>query len=213
MIPQSGGRGRAGALMARAAVRESMTDAGRAARARVASGFADGVPGPVHPCGDVAVLLVTRELSGNSVQHSGSGDRGRRSRSRSWPDLVRVEVTDRSSPGAPELRPAEGDAEDGRGLGLVARLAARWGWRRRGGRTATWSSTAARLTPARGWRVPAVDQAVPARDLRRGYLPATSGSRPASCKTAVARVVDARCDWMDGARSPPSWRGAGGLVA
>jgi hypothetical protein len=76
VIPQSGGRGRAGALMARAAVRESMTDAGRAARARVASGFADGVPGPVHPCGDVAVLLVTRELFGNSVQHSGSGDRG-----------------------------------------------------------------------------------------------------------------------------------------
>ena len=27
-------------------------------------------------------------------------------------------------------------------------------------------------------------------------------------KTAVARVVDARCDWME-ARSLPSWRGAG----
>ena len=50
----------------------------------------------------------------------------------------RVEVTDRSGPGAPALRPAGDDAEAGRGLGLVAGLAARWGWRRRGGRTVTW---------------------------------------------------------------------------
>lgn len=38
--------------------------------------FTVGVPGPVRPCGDVAVLLVNRELSGNSVQHGGSGDPG-----------------------------------------------------------------------------------------------------------------------------------------
>jgi hypothetical protein len=38
----------------------------------------------------------------------------------------------------PELRPASADAEDGRGLGLVEGLAARWGWRRRGARTVTW---------------------------------------------------------------------------
>lgn len=52
--------------------------------------------------------------------------------------VVRVEVTDRSGLREPELRPAGDDAEDGRGLGLVVRLAARWGWRRRGGRTVTW---------------------------------------------------------------------------
>ncbi len=39
-------------------------------------------------------------------------------------DAVRVEVADRSGPGVPELRPAGADAEDGRGLGLVAGLAA-----------------------------------------------------------------------------------------
>ena len=51
---------------------------------------------------------------------------------------VRVEVADRGGPGVPELRQADRDAEDGRGLGLVARLAARWGWRRRGGQMVTW---------------------------------------------------------------------------
>ena len=51
---------------------------------------------------------------------------------------IRVEVTDRAGPGTPELRPADRDAEGGRGLQLVAGLAARWGWRRRGGRLVTW---------------------------------------------------------------------------
>jgi len=44
-----------------------------------------------------------------------------------------VEVTDRNGAGVPELRPADRDAEGGRGLQLVAGIAARWGWRRRGG--------------------------------------------------------------------------------
>src|SRR5260370_1069656 len=52
--------------------------------------------------------------------------------------LVRVEVTDRSGPEVPELHRAGRDAEGGRGLQLVAGLAARWGWRRRGGQTVTW---------------------------------------------------------------------------
>jgi hypothetical protein len=52
--------------------------------------------------------------------------------------VVRVEVTDRSGSGLPVLRPADRNAEGGRGLQLVARLAAQWGWRRRGGRTVTW---------------------------------------------------------------------------
>ena len=67
--------------MARA-VRESVTVAGRAERARVARAFTVGVPGPGHPCGDDAALLVG-ELYSNSVRHGGSGAEGRRSRSRS----------------------------------------------------------------------------------------------------------------------------------
>jgi len=126
--------------MAGAAVREAVTLAGRAERARVARAFVGGVLGPGHPCGDVAVLLVS-ELFANSVRHSGSGAPGETvTVAVRGADgvVVRVEVTDRSGPGVPELRAAGSDAEGGRGLGLVAALAARWGWRRRGGRTVTW---------------------------------------------------------------------------
>jgi len=60
---------------------------------------------------------------------------------------VRVEVAGRSGPGVPELHPAGADAEDGRGLGIVERLADRWGWRRRGGQTVTWFVIQALLQP------------------------------------------------------------------
>ena len=49
--------------------------AGRAERARAARRFVGEVLGPGHPCGDVAVLLVS-EIFGNSVRHSGSGAPG-----------------------------------------------------------------------------------------------------------------------------------------
>jgi hypothetical protein len=126
--------------MAGAAVRESVTLAGRAERARVARAFVGGVLGPGHPCGDVAAVLLVSELFGNSVRHSRSGASGETVTVAvtAGHGVVRVEVTDRSGPGVPELRPADGDAEGGRGLRLVAGLAARWGWRRRGGRTVTW---------------------------------------------------------------------------
>jgi anti-sigma regulatory factor (Ser/Thr protein kinase) len=125
--------------MAESAVRESVTVAGRAERARVAREFVGGVLGLGHPCGDVAVLLAS-ELFGNSVRHSGSGLPGETVTVAvtAGVGMVRVEVTDRSGSGVPELRPVGRDAEGGRGLRLVAALAARWGWRRRGGRTVTW---------------------------------------------------------------------------
>ena len=125
--------------MAGTVVRESVTLAGRAERARVARAFVGGVLGPGHPCGDDAALLVS-ELFGNSVRHSRSGAAGGTVTVavRARDGLVRVEVSDRGGPGAPELCPAGRDAEGGRGLQMVAGLAARWGWRRRGGRTVTW---------------------------------------------------------------------------
>ncbi len=121
------------------AVRESVTLAGRAERARVARAFVSAVLGPGHSCGDDAALLVS-ELFGNSVRHSRSSDPGGTVTVavRAGDGVVRVEVTDRSGPGVPGLRPADGNAEGGRGLELVAGLAARWGWRRRCGRTVTW---------------------------------------------------------------------------
>jgi hypothetical protein len=105
----------------------------------MARAFVEGVLGPGHPCGDVAALLVG-ELFSNSLRHSGSGAPGETVTVavETAGDVIRVEVTDRSEPGVPEPRAAGSGAEDGRGLHLVARLAARWGWRRRGGRTVTW---------------------------------------------------------------------------
>ena len=125
--------------MAGGAVRETMTLAGRPERARAARTFVSEVLGPGHPCVDVAVLLVS-EIFGNSVRHSGSGAAGETITVAviAGDGVVRVEVTDRAGAGTPELRPAGGDAEGGRGLQLVAGLAARWGWRLRGGRMETW---------------------------------------------------------------------------
>lgn len=61
--------------MAERAVRESVTLAGLAKRARVARAFAGAVLGPGHPCADVAVLLAS-ELFGNSVRYSRSSGPG-----------------------------------------------------------------------------------------------------------------------------------------
>jgi hypothetical protein len=55
VISRGRGRpGKAGALMAGLEIRESVTVAGRAERARVARAFVGGVLGPGHPCGDDA---------------------------------------------------------------------------------------------------------------------------------------------------------------
>ncbi len=111
-------------------------DGGRAEQARVARAFTAGVPGPGHP-GEYGAALLVSELFANSVRHSGSSAAGETVAVRAAGGVVRVEVTDRGGSGVPQLRACGGEAEDGRGLGLVAGLAARWG-RRRGGRTVTW---------------------------------------------------------------------------
>jgi anti-sigma regulatory factor (Ser/Thr protein kinase) len=136
--------------MAEVVVRESVTLAGRAERARVARTFTGGVLGPGHPCGNVAVLLVS-ELFSNSLRHGRSGAPGGSVTVTvtAGGGIVRVEVTDRSGAGVPVLRPGDGDAEGGRGLRLVAGLAERWGWRRCGGRTVTWFELRHGLAPDR----------------------------------------------------------------
>ena len=124
--------------MAGGAVRETVTLAGRAERVRAARSFVGEVLGPGHPCGDVATLLVS-EIFSNSVRYSGSGAAGETVTVavRAGDGIVRVEVTDRAGPGMPELRRADRDAEDGRGVQFVDPLAARWGARWRGGRMVT----------------------------------------------------------------------------
>ena len=118
---------------------------GRGSPARSWTGYS----APGTRAGDVATLLVNRELFVNSIRHSGSAARGETVTVavKTANDVSRVEVTDLSGPGVPQLRPSGGEAEDGRGLHLVARLAARWGWRRRGVRTVTWFEIQALLQP------------------------------------------------------------------
>ncbi len=129
-------------------VRETMTLAGRADRARVARAFVDGVLGPGHPCGDVAALLVD-ELFGNSVRHSGSGAAGETVTVavRAADGVVRVEVTDLVGQGCRSRALPVVKRKAAEGLVSWRRLAARWGWRRRGGRTVTWSGIQALLRP------------------------------------------------------------------
>jgi anti-sigma regulatory factor (Ser/Thr protein kinase) len=116
-----------------------VTVAGLAGRARVVRSFVGAVLGPGHPCGDDAALLVG-ELFANSIRHSGSGAPGQTVTVAvaAWDGVVRVKVADRSGFGVPELRPADGEAEGGRGLQLVERLSARWGWHRDSGQTVIW---------------------------------------------------------------------------
>jgi anti-sigma regulatory factor (Ser/Thr protein kinase) len=109
-----GGQGRR-IQMAEAPVRESVTLAGRGDRARVAREFAGAVLGSGHPCGDVAMLLVS-ELFGNSVRYGGLSVAGETVTVTvvAGDGVVRVEVDDRGGPGVPEVRAADGDAEGGR---------------------------------------------------------------------------------------------------
>jgi anti-sigma regulatory factor (Ser/Thr protein kinase) len=125
--------------MAGAAVRESMTFAGRADQVREARAFVFRLLGPSHPSADVAVLLAS-EMVTNCVLHGVSSapgeavtvtvvvcDAG-----------VRVEVTSRKADGVPVLRRPDDEAEGSRGLRLVEELAVRWGYERGGGQATTW---------------------------------------------------------------------------
>jgi hypothetical protein len=85
--------------MARVAVRESVTLAGRAERAWAARAFVSEMLGPGHPCGDVAVLLVS-EVFSNSVRHSGSGAPGETVTVASLPGTV---LSGSRSPTGPRL--------------------------------------------------------------------------------------------------------------
>jgi hypothetical protein len=70
------------------------------------------------------MTLSCRELFSNSVRLSGSGAAGQTVTVRAASSVVRAEVTDCEGLGVPRLRPSGSEAEGGRGLGLVAGLAA-----------------------------------------------------------------------------------------
>ena len=91
------------------AVRESVTMAGRAERARVARVFTAGVLGPGAPVR--GRRRAAGELFSNSIRHSGSGAQGETIAVRAAGGVVRVDVTDRGGRGVPPLRPAGDEAE------------------------------------------------------------------------------------------------------
>jgi anti-sigma regulatory factor (Ser/Thr protein kinase) len=122
-----------------AAVRESVTIAGRPERVAVARAFVATILSRQHPAVNTAVLLLS-ELVTNSVRHSNSGLPGQMVTVTVLREgeVVRVEVTDRSGATVPVLGPADSGAEGGRGLHLVDSLAARWGAEQDGDHTTTW---------------------------------------------------------------------------
>jgi anti-sigma regulatory factor (Ser/Thr protein kinase) len=98
--------------------------------------------GAGHPCTGVLQLIVD-ELVTNSIVHSESGREADGTVTvtlTSKPGRVRVEVTDAGSATLPRLREVGLSAENGRGLYLVAALAAAWNCSRGpSGTTATWA--------------------------------------------------------------------------
>ncbi|MEU3821968.1 ATP-binding protein [Streptomyces sp. NPDC030392] len=84
-----------------------------------------------HPYTSTAnetMTLIAAELTGNAVRHGHVPGRDFHLRLTDSADTLRVEVTDTRTERVPLLSSQEppGDAESGRGLLIVARLASRW---------------------------------------------------------------------------------------
>ncbi|MCX4592413.1 ATP-binding protein [Streptomyces sp. NBC_01549] len=93
-----------------------------------------GIPYDTDPHDDL--LLIVAELTANAVRHGHVLGRDFRLRVHATGDgrTVRIEVTDTRAerlprpPGTQDAQDGPGVEETGRGLLLVSRLAARWGW-------------------------------------------------------------------------------------
>jgi len=130
-------------------------DAPRRARELIRQGL-----GSDHPSADDSALAVS-ELVGNAVVHSRSGEPGGTLflaiETAVGRGDVRIQVRDAGSHDAPAIHAHGPDSEHGRGLAIIAALAAEWG---------TQSTRTGRATWARiGGRQPAAAQSpVPERE-------------------------------------------------
>ncbi|HWG98017.1 MAG TPA: ATP-binding protein [Pilimelia sp.] len=127
----------------------------RVARHRLAAELSDAVP----PALLADAISVVAELVGNAILHAAPLPGGvvrvawrlRAHPSDGDPDpVVEVRVTDGGAPQVPRSRPCDPEALDGRGLGIVAALATRWGVDRDGLGQSVWAelSAAAAIRPA-----------------------------------------------------------------
>ncbi|MDG9725576.1 ATP-binding protein [Streptomyces sp. DH41] len=75
------------------------------------------------------LTLIAAELTSNAVRHGHVPGRDFQLRLTTAPEALRIEVTDTRTEQVPpsSVHEVPGDAEVGRGLLLVARLATRWG--------------------------------------------------------------------------------------
>jgi anti-sigma regulatory factor (Ser/Thr protein kinase) len=80
------------------------------------------------------IVLAVSELVANALLYGGAAEQ---LKLRRWPGRIVVEVFDRE-PAMPRPRIADADAESGRGLFLVRRVAQRWGARPVAGGKAVW---------------------------------------------------------------------------
>ena len=96
-------------LMTRLAMRESVTVADRAERARLARAFVSSVLGLRYPCGEEAVLLVS-EMFDNDMRRSQSGTTGETIAVRLGPGTARLGRSRWPERGlaCPGVRPAAG---------------------------------------------------------------------------------------------------------
>jgi anti-sigma regulatory factor (Ser/Thr protein kinase) len=102
-------------------------------------------------------VLVASELVTNALRHARPLPDGRVTVSWEWApngDAVRLAVRDGGSQASrPSLRqPVDADAMTGRGLGIVASVAERWGFDSEDDQTVVWAVLASGSAQATGWQ-------------------------------------------------------------
>jgi two-component sensor histidine kinase len=111
--------------------------------------------GAIHPALLADAVAVLAELVGNAVRHAEPLPGGVirvawRLLSTAEAEVVGIRVTDGGGPAAPLIRTVSMDATDGRGLSIVAALAARWGVERDGLGQSVWAELSAPARPEFG---------------------------------------------------------------
>jgi anti-sigma regulatory factor (Ser/Thr protein kinase) len=97
-----------------------------------------------HPAADDTILLAA-ELIANSLAHATDATTVTITVAVSEA-LIRVDVRDDGTLGIPHMRPADPDAEDGRGFRLINEIARRWGFVREPAGSCCWAEIASPAT-------------------------------------------------------------------